>query len=109
MARRAVGSGVDVVVAQGSNGGHAAAQLPLCPFSAAVGDVVAKNPWLPPAALRTVAGSPPCSHSAPRAHGSAPDFSLAGRRPYIRATASGWRATENDTVFLEELFECSKG
>ena len=106
MARRAVESGVDVVVAQGwEAGGHVRGTVATLPLIPAVVDVVARLPWLPPAALRTVAGSPPCSHSAPRAHGSAPDFSLAGRRPYIRATASGCLARPRTTPF--SLRSCS--
>jgi len=90
MARRAVESGVDVVVAQGwEAGGHVRGTVATLPLIPAVVDAVGRSLWLPPVALLTAADSPPCSHSAPRAHGSAPDFSRARRRPYIRATASG--------------------
>jgi NAD(P)H-dependent flavin oxidoreductase YrpB (nitropropane dioxygenase family) len=90
MARRAVESGVDVVVAQGwEAGGHVRGTVATLPLIPRWSMWSARLPWLRPAALLTVAGSPPCSHSAPRAHGSAPDFSRARRRPYIRATASG--------------------
>ena len=62
--------------------------------------------WLRPVALPMDADLPPLWHSAPPGPGSEPVFSQATRWQFIRTIASGFcRATEDDTVYLEELFD----
>src|SRR5580704_12035126 len=89
MARRAVESGVDVVVAQGwEAGGHVRGTVATLPLIPAVVDVVDPTPVVAAGGIADGRGLAAVLALGAAAHGSAPDFSRARRRPYIRATAS---------------------
>ena len=87
-ARRAVASGVDVIVAQGwEAGGHVGSKIATLPFVPAVVDAVAPVPVIAAGGSGTPAAWPPCSPSARRRHGLAPGFSWPKRCPSTRSIA----------------------
>ena len=79
-ARRAVASGVDVIVAQGwEAGGHVGSQIATLPLVPAVVDAVAPVPVIAAGGIGTLGAWPPSSPSALRRRGWAPSFYLPRR------------------------------
>src|ERR1700757_1212071 len=89
MARRTVENGVDVVVAQGwEAGGHVRGTIATLPLIPAVVDVVGTTPVVAAGGIADGRGLAAVLALGAAGAWSAPDFSRARRRPYIRATAS---------------------